>query len=442
MRFDRILRAFGVSAAVLSLPLIGCDESTEPGEQPPIEQPDPNLETGLAKSGLERDQNPDVPAADLELLVEGNTAFALDLYQALRPDHAGNLFYSPFSISQALALTRAGARGETEDAIAATLHFDLEPDRFHPANNALDLALAKLSEPLDDPDAGDPLALNIVNALWGAQDKAFEAEFLDTLAVNYGAGMHRLDFKGDPEGSRETINTWVEGETNDRIKDLLPQGSISPSTALVLTNAIFFKASWATQFAENGTQNAPFTLADGEAVDVPMMHVSEGFSFADNADYSAVRLPYAGHQTSMVVIAPKGDFGSFEDTLDSAQLDTIIGSLESGMLELSFPKFTFESDVPLTQTLQDMGMGIAFSGSADFSGIDGTRSLAITDVLHKAFVAVDEEGTEAAAATAVVVGETSVPTFEPLAIDRPFLFLVRDDTTGSVLFIGRVMDPR
>lgn len=441
MRFDRILRAFGLSAAVLSMPLLGCDDAQEPGE-PPIEQPDPDPQTDFAKSSLERELAPEVPAADLDLLVDGNTAFALDLYQTLRAQHDGNLFYSPFSISQALAMTHAGARGATEDAIAATMHFELDPERLHPANNALDLALARLSEPLAEPEAGDPLTLNIVNALWGAQDKAFEAEFLDTLALNYGAGMHRLDFKGDPDGSREKINDWVEGETNDRIKDLLPEGSIRPSTALVLTNAIFFKASWATQFAENGTRDAAFTLADGESVDVPMMQVSEHFSFSDKDTYSAVRLPYAGHQTSMIVIAPKGDFSSFEDALDAARLADIIGGLEGGMLELSFPKFTFESDVPLSQTLQDMGMGIAFSGEADFSGIDGTKSLAITDVLHKAFVAVDEKGTEAAAATAVVVGETSVPVFEPLAIDRAFLFLIRDETTGSVLFIGRVLDPR
>lgn len=441
MRFDRILRAFGLSAAALSMPLLGCDEANEPGA-PPMEQPDPNPQTGLAKSSLAREQNPDVPAADLDALVEGNTAFALELYQALRAQHSGNLFYSPFSISQALAMTRAGARGETEDAIAEAMHFGLEPARFHPANNALDLALAKLSEPLpDEPDAS-PLTLNVVNALWGSQDKAFEADFLDTLAVNYGAGMHRLDFKGDPNGSRETINDWVEGETNDRIKDLLPDGSITPSTALVLTNAIFFKASWATQFEENGTQDAAFTLADGEAVDVPTMHVSDHFRFSDKEGYTAVRLPYVGHATSMIVIAPKGDLSTFEDGLDGATLDAIVGDLEGGMLELSFPKFTFESDVPLTQTLQDMGMKIAFGGEADFSGIDGTRSLAITDVLHKAFVGVDEEGTEAAAAAAVVVGETSVPVFEPIAIDRPFVFLIRDETTGSLLFLGRVMDPR
>lgn len=440
MRLDRVLHTLGLTAAATALPLLGCDSTSD---TPPVEQPDDRTpETGFAKSSLERDLAPAVPADDLAAVVKGHTAFALDLYQALRGDHDGNLFYSPFSISQALSMTWAGARGDTEAAMAQTLHFDLEQGAFHPASNALDLALAERGAPLDDPDAGNPFVLNVVNALWGAQDKPFEAAFLDTLALNYGAGMHRLDFKGDPDGSRTTINDWVEAETNDRIEDLLPEGSITPNTALVLTNAIFFKASWATPFSEEGTRDQAFKLANGEAVQVPTMNISEHFRYAITEAYDAVALPYAGYQVSMVVIAPKGDFAAFEDGLTAESLDGIVGSLEGGSLELSLPRFTFESDVPLTKTLKAMGMEIAFSSDADFSGIDGSRGLAITDVLHKAFVAVDEKGTEAAAATAVVVGETSVPVFEPLAVDRPFLFLIRDDETGAVLFIGRVLDPR
>lgn len=440
MRLDRLFSALGLTAAAATLPLLGCDSTAEPA---PAEQPDdPAPQTDLAKSNLERELAPDVPAADLEALVKGHTAFALDLYHAIRADHPGNLFYSPFSVSQALAMTWAGARGDTEAAIAEAMHFDLAQPAFHRANNALDLALAERAAPLDDPDAGDPFVLNVVNALWGAKDKPFEADFLDVLALNYGAGMHRLDFKGDPEGSRGAINDWVEAKTNDRIQDLLPEGSITPNTALVLTNAIFFKASWATPFEEFNTKDQAFTLAGGEEVAVPFMNAFEGFMHADTPEYSAVELPYAGHAVSMVVIAPKGDFAAFEAGLGVDQLDAIIAGLEPGSLELSFPKFTFDSDVPLSKVLKAMGMEIAFGSGADFSGIDGSQGLAITDVLHKAFVGVDEKGTEAAAATAVVVGETSVPVFEPLAIDRPFLFVIRDEPTGAVLFVGRVLDPR
>ncbi|MCA9546307.1 MAG: serpin family protein, partial [Myxococcales bacterium] len=238
-----------------------------------------------------------------------------------------------------------------------------------------------------------------------------------------------------------TINAWVEDATNDRIQDLLPEGSIGSDTRLVLTNAIYFKASWQQPFAEGATADAAFTLGSGEAVQVPTMHVSEGFLAHAGADYQAVRLPYFGDRLSMILVTA-ADLPAFEATLDADRFAAIRGGLAPAMLELSVPKFSFTTTLPLTQVLAAMGMDIAFTGEADFSGMNGDGGLMITDVLHKAFVGIDEEGTEAAAATAVVVGETSVPVFEPMAFDRPFLFFIVDEPTDSVLFLGRMADPR
>lgn len=401
---------------------------------------------GLLKSSLARDADPAVADGDLATLTGGMNAFAFDLFQQVRGDH-DNLFFSPLSIHQALGMTWAGARGQTADEMAAALHFDLPQDRLHPAANRLDLMLSSRGAEVDcasaDCPQGQRFQLSIANSLWGQTGYPFLDAFLDTLAVNYGAGLQLLDFMADPDAAREIINTWVEDATNDRIQDLLPQGSVGADTRLVLTNAIYFKASWQTPFVEGATADAAFTLAGGDAVQVPTMRVSEGFQAHTGADYDAVRLPYFGGALSMILVAPPaGQLEAFEAGLTAETFAALRAGLQPAMLELSVPKFTFETDLPLTQVLQAMGMEQAFTGAADLSGMNGTGGLQITDVLHKAFVGIDEEGTEAAAATAVVVGETSVPTFEPMAIDRPFLFFIVDEPTGSVLFLGRVADPR
>jgi serpin B len=385
--------------------------------------------------------SPDVSEADLATLVNGNSAFAFDLYQALRGAE-GNLFYSPYSISLALAMTYAGARGETEQQMADTLHFILSQDRLHPTFNGLDLELASRGEGAKGKD-GEGFRLNIVNALWGQKDYHFLPAFLDLLAVNYGAGLRTLNFIGAPEESRITINEWVSDQTEGRIEDLIPKGLINTLTRLVLTNAIYFNAAWQYPFEEGATQNDTFYLLNGDESTVPMMRQTKSFGYAEGDDYQAVELPYDGRELSMVIMLPQsGQFEAFEASLDTKQVDAIVARLEHEQVDLMMPKFEYESSFGLKKALATMGMPVAFSEGADFSGMTGNRDLFIADVVHKAFVSVDEAGTEAAAATAVVMELTAAPgTPVTVKVDRPFIFLIRDIETGAILFVGRVLDP-
>jgi len=426
---NRILIA--VLAIVLLLPVIASIQMAQPvgGE--------------VLKSDKERITSPDVSTSEQASLVEGNSAFAFELYQALKGEE-GNLFYSPYSISLALAMTYAGANGDTAQQMAATLQFMLEQDRLHPAFNWLDAELASRGEGAEGKD-GEGFRLNIVNAIWGQKDYEFLTDFLDVLAENYGAGLRILDFITQTEKSRITINDWISDQTEGRIKDLIPQGAIDALTRLVLTNAIYFNAAWAYPFDEGMTADGPFYLLDGGQVIVPMMKQTESFGYTAGEGYQAVELQYDGDELSMVVLLPEaGKFEAFEEGLQAQQVDTIISGLQLTEVALTMPQFEFDSEFSLKDTLAGMGMPIAFSpGEADFSGMTANRELFISDVVHKAFVAVDEAGTEAAAATAVVVGTTAMPE-EPsveVTIDRPFIFLIRDIETGSILFVGRVMNP-
>ena len=384
---------------------------------------------------------PDVNEADMATLVDGNSAFAFDLYQALR-EADGNLFYSPHSISLALVMTYAGARGETAQQMADTLHFVLPHNRLHPAFNGMDLELGRRGEGARGKD-GEGFRLNIVNAIWGQKDYKFLSEFLDLMAVNYGAGLRILDFTNAPEESRITINKWVSDQTEGRIEDLIPQGLIDTLTRLVLTNAIYFNAAWQYPFQEDMTEDGPFYLLDGGEVTVPMMRQAELFGYAEGDGYQAVELPYDGGELSMVLLLPQaGHFEAFEDALDAQQVNRIIGRLEHRQVTLAMPRFEFESSFGLKGALTLMGMPLAFSGGADFSGMTGNRDLFIADVVHKAFVSVDEAGTEAAAATAVVM-PLAMPPEEPVEVtfNRPFVFLIHDIETGTILFVGRVVNP-
>jgi len=395
----------------------------------------------VLKSDKERITSPDVSTSEQALLVEGNSAFAFELYRALKGEE-GNLFYSPYSISLALAMTYAGARGETAEQMAATLQFLLEQERLHPAFNWLDAELASRGEGAAGKD-GEGFRLNIVNAIWGQKDYEFLSDFLDVLAENYGAGLRILDFITDTEASRLAINQWVSDQTEGRIEDLIPQGAIDALTRLVLTNAIYFNAAWENPFNEDMTADGPFYLLDGGQVIVPMMKQTEAFGYTEGEGYQAVELLYDGCELSMVVLLPEaGNFEAFEEELQAQQVDAIINDLQDTQVTLTMPRFEFDSEFSLKDTLAGMGMPIAFSSSADFSGMTGNRELSISDVVHKAFVAVDEAGTEAAAATAVIMKLTAVP--EPpveVTIDRPFIFLIRDIETGAILFVGRVMNP-
>jgi len=398
---------------------------------------------GEVKSDKDRITSPDVSLNEQASLVEGNSAFGFELYQALKGEE-GNLFYSPYSISLALAMTYAGARGETAQQMAATLHFILEQERLHPAFNWLDAELASRGEGAQGQD-GEDFRLNIVNAIWGQKDYEFLTEFLDVLAENYGAGLRILDFITETEKSRLIINDWVSDQTEGRIKDLIPEGAISEWTRLVLTNAIYFNAAWECPFDEKVTADCPFYLLDGGQVIVPMMKQTESFGYTEGEGYQAVELRYDGGELSMVILLPaSGNFEAFEEGLQAQQVNDIISGLQFTEVALTMPKFEFDSEFSLKDTLAGMGMRDAFSPhDADFSGMTGKPELFISAVVHKAFVAVDEAGTEAAAATAVIVNTTSMPE-EPrveVTIDHPFIFLIRDIETGAILFVGRVLNP-
>jgi serpin B len=395
----------------------------------------------VIQSEKQRVTSPNVNEADLATLVEGNSTFAFDIYEALR-EADGNLFYSPYSISLALAMTYAGARGETAQQMADTLHFVLPQNRLHPAFNALDLELGRRGEGAKGKD-GDGFRLNIVNAIWGQKDYGFLSEFLDLLAENYGAGLRVLDFASAPEESRITINNWVGDQTEGRIEELIPQGLIDTLTRLVLTNAIYFNAAWQHPFQEDMTEDGLFYLLDGGEVTVPMMRQVELFGYTEGNGYQAVELPYEGGELSMVILLPApGQFEAFESRLDAQQVGEIIGRLEHRQVTLEMPRFEFKSGFRLKKTLVAMGMPLAFSGAADFSGITGNRDLFIADVVHKAFVSVDEAGTEAAAATAVVM-PMAIPPEQPVevTVNRSFVFLIHDIETGGILFVGRVVNP-
>ena len=396
---------------------------------------------GVLQSEKPRVTEPQVSQGDLATLVDGSSDFAFELYHTLK-DTGDNLFYSPYSISLALAMTFAGARGETEHQMADAMHFSLLQDRLHPAFNSLDIELTSRGEGARGKDEGG-FRLNIVNAIWGQKDYNFLSEFLDILAENYGAGLRVLDFVKEPEPSRITINDWVSDQTEGRIEDLIPQGAIDALTRLVLTNAIYFNAAWQYPFNEEATVDGTFNLLDGAKITVPMMNQTESFGYAEGETYQAVELPYDGNELSMVILLPKaGQFEAFEGSLNYKTVEGIISDINRRQVSLQMPKFEFESEFSLKSVLANMGMPIAFSGDADFSGMTGSPDLFIDEVIHKAFVSVDEAGTEAAAATAVIMKLTAIPEMPiEFTIDRPFLFLIRDIETGTILFIGRVVNP-
>ena len=439
----RKLSTFVVTAALLMV-LVACE-----GDPPSKEAASNATDARPITEATKKRAAPTAAVADLAALARGNIAFAFDLYEALRED-GGNLFYSPYSISLALAMTYAGARGDTETQMTDTLHFDLPQDRIHSTFNALDLGLASRGRDDQGTDA-EGFTLRIANAVWGQHDYEFQQMFIDLLAENYGAGVRPANFREAAEESRATINDWIAEQTEDKITDLIPQGVIDNLTRMVLTNAIYFKAAWALPFEERDTEEGPFYLLDGSEILVPMMHETARFGYAKGEGYQVVGLPYVGHELSMTILLPdEGRFREFEDTLDATLLERVLADTERKHVALVMPKFEFESQFGLAGTLGEMGMSNAFnSRTADFSGMDGNSCFAgddsclvIKDVIHKAFVSVDEEGTEAAAATAVVAGETARRDPIGVAIDRPFIFLIRDLETGAILFLGRVLDPR
>lgn len=382
-------------------------------------------------------------------LVDGNTAFALDLYGSFSKDGDGNLLFSPYSISQALAMTYAGANGETATQMADTLHFTLDQDAVPGAFQALNDDLVTRGTADADPDRGyPPRSLQIANGLWGEQTFPFSTVFSVELATSYGAGLQPADFIGDPDGVRAGINQWVADHTGDKIQNIVPEGAITTDSRLVLANAVYFYGGWLLTFDESNIADGDFTLADGSTTTVPFMHQQDHFGYAQGDGYQVIDLPYAGSQFSFTVILPEdGQFDAVEQGLTPDTLATALSQIGDRELILAMPKFEFEYSASLANTLQALGMTDAFDANlADFSGMldaAAPNPLFIGDVLHKAFIAVDENGTEAAAATVVMMAGAAAPAEPPLEvdIDRPFIFLIRDTQTGTILFMGRVMNP-
>jgi len=417
--------------------------TSSPGIPPPsVSAADP-ARGELARADVARATSTDVTNAELAELVAGNTDFAFDLFRVAAGD--GNTLLSPYSVAAALAMTYGGARGATADEMRSVLQLGLNDERIHAARNELDLRIT--AEPTNPAGgAGEPLAIRVANSLWGQAGYPFLEEFLALLAENYDAGMHLVDYVAAAEQARQTINAWVEEQTEGRIVDLIPQGVITDLTRLVLVNAIWFKASWATPFDPDRTRERPFRLLDGDQVSVPLMHGNLRLHYVAGDGYQAVRLPYAGDASMLIVVPDTGQFEDVVDRLDASTLDAIRRAETEHLVELSMPTFEFRSQLRLKPALQGLGMVAAFTdpsqhGGADFTGMTDARELLIHEVIHQAFITVDEEGTKAAAATAVIVGRESASMPATLSIDRPFLFLIEHRATGELLFIGQVADP-
>ena len=381
---------------------------------------------------IQERQLPEGMQAAAATVTDGNNRFALDLYQVLRKNE-GNLFYSPFSISTAFAMTYAGARGATEKEMAGALHFTLDQEQLHEAFGALITSL--------DTGAGfDGYRLNVANRLWGQAGFVLLPEFLEVGRAHYGAELAQLDFASSQNATR-TINSWVEENTAGKIQNLIPPGVLDQYTRLVLTNAIYFKGLWLSQFDEDKTQDRDFHVDPTRTVTVSMMQQSGKFPLGRGEGLRILELAYQTEDLSMLFILPDRADGlsEVEARLSLENLRSWMGTLADTEMNVAIPRFRVESEFSLRQSLVGMGMPSAFSEGADFSGINTEADLFIQDALHKAYVEVNEEGTEAAGATGVVVGTTSIPpTFRA---DHPFLILIWDKVTESILFMGRVVDP-
>jgi serpin B len=393
------------------------------------------------KSDKVYNSSPDVDDETLATLVNGNNEFAFDLYRQLVSTGDGNLFFSPYSISLALAMTYAGANGQTKEQMADVLNFLLEDEELHSAFNKLAIELNSRNQ---TGQVSTGFKLNVINAIWGQQDYKFMQAFLDVIAENYNAGMRVLDFEKDPEGCRQAINEWVSEQTDGLIKELLPANSITDLTRLVLTNAIYFNAAWLFRFDKDDTYDDTFYMLDGSTVTVPMMHQKDHFGYTEGSGYQAIELKYDTWNMSMVIILPdEGTFEEFESSLTGERVNEIVDNMEdSTYVILTMPKFGFESSFNLKETLEAMGMTDAFHvATADFSGIFGGMGYWLDEVYHDAYVTVDEDGTTAAAATGVVA-VSGISQYPPeINLNHPFIFMIRDGETNTILFVGRIMNP-
>jgi len=382
---------------------------------------------------------PSARSAQTQSFVDGNTAFALDLYSRLKAA-PGNLFFSPYSISTALAMTYAGARGETEKQMARVFHFDKDQHQVH-------ASFGELQHQLNEASQQQGIELSIANSLWAQKGHPFLAEFVETAKREYQANINQADFKTAAEAARGEINDWVAQKTKGKIQNILPSGSLDGMTRLVLANAIYFKGVWATPYDKDQTSVQPFHVSSASKVDVPLMHHLDTVKYMENTDVQALEVPYKSNGLSMVILLPRqiNGFGALENELAPALLSRSLSQMKQQKVEIFLPRFKLESTFELNDTLSRMGMPDAFGERADFSGMDGIKFLYISGVFHKAWGEVNEVGTEAAAATAVaMVGRAAMNPPPPTPVfraDHPFIFLIRDTRSGSVLFVGRLANP-
>jgi serpin B len=375
----------------------------------------------------------------LTQLVEGNNAFAFELFKRIcaeEPDK--NVLISPYSISTALGMTYAGARGNTEKQMAEVLHFSLPQSELHPA-------FAELAGQMKLKNAAG-CQLKIANALWGQQGIAFLPDFKRHCQKDYKGGFNTVNFAEDPEGSRATINRWIAKNTADKIKELLQPDDASPDTALILTNAIYFKGELSSKFEKKRTWQESFRINPHELVDVDMMSQQARFKYKINGynitkQPEILEMPYAGEFLSIVLLLPDTDVNQFCASATAESLNGWLNSMEEGVIDVYLPKFKFETRCPLKKTLMEMGMSNAFAGSADFSGISANTVLSMKQVIHQTMIEMNEEGTEAAAATEIQMNTVGIDYTPSFRADRPFVFLIRHRGTGAILFMGKVMNP-
>lgn len=375
----------------------------------------------------------DIDPKSVDQMVASNNRFALDLYSLYR-EHPDNIFYSPYSLLAALAMTYEGARGQTAEEMARVFYL--------PEDEVRRPGLAGFYNAINQPDR--EYVLETANALWPAQDYHFLDDYFEVIERYYRGQIEYLNYVADPEGSRLTINRWVEDQTRDKIKDLIPAGLIDPLTRLVLTNAIYFKGQWLTEFDPELTRDEPFHVNEEKTIEVPMMRRTDEeavFDYARLDDVQVLSLPYKGAEVAMTIILPdRGQLEAVEASLSLEQLNYYRSALNRQRVDVYLPRFKVETEYIMNDDLSDLGMPSAFSGQADFSGLTGARDLYISAVIHRALVEVNEEGTEAAAATGVVLRETAIMDLPVFRADRPFIFLIEHLETGAILFMGRVVD--
>ena len=360
----------------------------------------------------------------VKMVVSGNTDFAFDLYAQLK-DQDGNLFFSPYSISTAMAMTYAGANGETAEQIAQTLHFLPNQSTFRDT-------FGKIIKQLNEQGQKGDYQLSIANALWAQKDYPFITFFIDINRLYYHAGLENVDFVNETEKTRQQINQWVEDKTNEKIKNLIPQGALDAMTRLVLTNAIYFKGDWAIQFDNDNTEDEDFFVSPDKTVTAPLMYQKEVLKYAQTDTLQLLEMAYKGNDLSMVVLLPKEKDGlaGLEKELNAENLAAWQKKMYKKEVLVYLPKFKMTSQFGLTDTLKKMGMPDAFDISkADFSGMTGNKDLFISAILHKAFVEVNEKGTEAAAATGVMMAASAVIEVPVFRADHPFVFIIKDNTT-------------